>query len=69
MTKNYISKLLGTAAMLLFLVFSVSCTDEKLSLVKVSLKRENVPEQAGSQFVNIVANGTWTLSLSTGDQS
>lgn len=55
--------------MLLFLVFSVSCTDEKLSLVKVSLKPENVPEQAGSQFVNIVANGTWTLSLSTGDQS
>lgn len=55
--------------MLLFLVFSVSCTDEKLSLVKVSLKTENVPEQAGSQFVNIVANGTWTLSLSTGDQS
>ncbi|MGN1210610.1 MAG: DNA/RNA non-specific endonuclease [Candidatus Cryptobacteroides sp.] len=70
MRTNRISKLLGTAAMLLFLVFSVSCTSEKtLSVVKVSLKSPEVSEAAGSQFVNLAAEGDWTLSLSTEDQS
>ena len=55
--------------MLLFLVFSVSCTNEIVSIVKVSLKTADVSEMSGSQFVNVVAEGDWTLSISTDDQS
>ncbi|MGM9785790.1 MAG: DNA/RNA non-specific endonuclease [Candidatus Cryptobacteroides sp.] len=64
-----ISELLGTAAMLLFLVFSVSCTNEKISVVKVSLKSAEVSEKSGSQFVDVTADGEWTLSLVTEGES
>lgn len=55
--------------MLLFLVFSVSCTNEKISVVKVSLKTTEVSEKSGSQFVDVTADGEWTLSLVTEGES
>lgn len=55
--------------MLLFLVFSFSCTKGIDPVVKLSLKTNDVSELSGSQFVNIVAEGDWELSISTDSQS
>ena len=55
--------------MLLFLVFSFSCTKGIDPVVKLSLKTNDVSELSGSQFVNIVAEGDWELSISTESQS
>lgn len=55
--------------MLLFLVFSVSCTNDPISAVSVSMKSSSVSELSGSQFLQINASGDWILTISTEDQS
>ena len=55
--------------MLLFLVFSASCTHDPISTISISMKSSGVSELSGSQFLQINAAGDWILTISTEDQS